>query len=306
MKEVDLFDTPVCRNHLELFNWARDCGVVGVHQQAVLWALCSRVEIKSGECHPSIAQIMEDAKLSRAAVFKALDKLVEDGLLERKSGKGRRVSSTYRPRFGEKVSNKNVSNGDHLKGLHQIPIPGKRSPMETKKVSNGDTGELPLENSTPSIPQTPDGGERELPLTREEIRAMTQPTTDEAIALDWSTFPVTEEAVIEVMKRTLPGFRQQLNGVGRKLTPKVLAGLYRVSRSDGKTWDKKPLQHAGALEWDGPKFLGYIVLNPTVAVQQARALKLIAEDTETGETTKTSDSQWAETQQKYFKSLGIA
>lgn len=177
----ELFDAPACRNHFELFRWARDCGLNNVHQLAVLTALCLRVDLKTMSCNPSVAQIMADTKLGRTAVFNALAQLVSGGALERKTGKGRRVSSTYRPLFG--AAFQNVRNTDLKKRPHDEPIPRKTSVIRTKKVRITDTEELPLKKVPPQPPKGLfEEGVEEDTLTREEIQARTIPTEDEIIA----------------------------------------------------------------------------------------------------------------------------
>jgi hypothetical protein len=271
-EQAELFDGPQCRNHMELFNWARDCGTQTVNVQAVLWAICSRVDLKTMACHPSVAQIMADSKLGRTAVFNALAQLTLGGVLQRDSGKGRRNASTYHPLFGsvfnlEKVhgaDSEKVRNTDALKGPQSEPKTPKRSAIRTEKVRNTDTEELPLKSNTPfTSPEAPPAAmavaKEEGPMTREEIAARTQPTTDEANLDPIAGLPLGFDSMMELAV--------SLNGklYGFDLAQVIHAYALNRQGADyhtfGKTEYARPLSKTN-IRSDFSRFVSWAVMNP--------------------------------------------
>lgn len=132
--------------------------------------------------------------------------------------------------------------------------------------------------SSPPTSSSPSFAEDDVPPTKDELKRMVQPTTDEALAQDWTTFPVTRDAVIHFLKPALAAHAPRINGRAKVLTPEVVAGLYRLNRANGRTLDDKPLDAPGRLPFDVQKFANHVAYNADSMVSLAKSVGLIVEN----------------------------
>jgi biotin operon repressor len=206
---------------------------------SLCFAVCLRENGDTQETYASIRLLAADSKLSRATVFRRLQKLILDGVIIKKTRSGQtsilslRLPALERFRRAERLRRDVVSRGDHSR-LRQRRAPSHR---ETTPVSGRDPiSSLNCKHNSPvisprrqhpeSAPEPAKDGDDFLHSIFQKLLQDFPMTSPERLA--WAVHLVRSRA--KTAPRTLAYFRRALPGVFENLHAEVASWLTGEAR----------------------------------------------------------------------------